>query len=198
MGDRKHQRQRCPTLGVIPDSFSIVSERHQLGDGVLVSELPSEKLRSELSEKVSCATFSITDFLEFTSPFSKPIGPHNLENTHFFNAAVQCLARVVPLTAFILSPLFEQKLNFRNTKGSRGRLPTPTESSCAISARRQTRTGSITASLRHCFEVPRILELCPARLSRASLLPSGWSAEDLNQSTAGRGRVRPHAEMDSR
>lgn len=67
---------------------------------------------------------SILEFLSLhtTSPFPKPAGLYNLGNTCFFNAAVQCLIRVQPLTAYMMSPSFEKQLNVNNPLGSRGEI----------------------------------------------------------------------------
>lgn len=67
---------------------------------------------------------SIMDFLYLhtTSPFPKPVGIFNLGNTCFFNAAIQCLIRVQPLTAYIMSPSFERQLNIINPLGSNGKI----------------------------------------------------------------------------
>lgn len=59
-----------------------------------------------------------------TSLLPKPVGLANLGNTCFFNAAVQCLARVMPLTRFILSDSFNSQLNPLNPKSSRGCIAT--------------------------------------------------------------------------
>jgi ubiquitin C-terminal hydrolase len=45
-----------------------------------------------------------------------------LGNTCFFNAAVQCLLRVQPLTAFVLSDEFEAAVNDRNPFGAKGEI----------------------------------------------------------------------------
>lgn len=52
----------------------------------------------------------------------KTVGLNNLGNTCFFNAAVQCLVRVMPLTNFILSSKFESQLNPNNRKSSHGQI----------------------------------------------------------------------------
>ena len=57
-----------------------------------------------------------------TDNFPRPVGLHNLGNTCFFNAALQCLLRVQPLTDKILSPDFERNLNPNNPKSSHGRI----------------------------------------------------------------------------
>ncbi|OHT11306.1 hypothetical protein TRFO_19286 [Tritrichomonas foetus] len=62
------------------------------------------------------------DYLSCTTKFPKPVGLNNLGNTCFFNAAVQCLTRVQPLTDFILSSKFESAINPRNPKSSKGKI----------------------------------------------------------------------------
>ncbi|KAH0786417.1 Clan CA, family C19, ubiquitin hydrolase-like cysteine peptidase [Histomonas meleagridis] len=69
-------------------------------------------------------SLSVTDFfnLHTVQPFPKPAGLHNLGNTCFFNAAIQCLIRIQPLTAFVMSPTFESHINFNNPLGSHGAI----------------------------------------------------------------------------
>lgn len=67
------------------------------------------------------STSSSTSF-NSSSKCPKPVGLNNLGNTCFFNASVQCLARVMPLTNFILSSQFESQINPNNPKSSKGRI----------------------------------------------------------------------------
>lgn len=79
-----------------------------------VQQQPTQRLRPPAIE---------TDFrTDMISPFPRPVGLINLGNTCFFNAAVQCLVRIQPLTAFMLSPQFDAQLNPRNPKGSGGKI----------------------------------------------------------------------------
>lgn len=57
-----------------------------------------------------------------TSLFPLPIGFINLGNTCFFNASVQCLVRVMPLTKFILSDSFPDQINELNENSTRGSI----------------------------------------------------------------------------
>lgn len=52
----------------------------------------------------------------------QPVGLKNLGNTCFFNAAIQCVLRIRPLTDFILSNRFSEQINTRNPAGSKGRI----------------------------------------------------------------------------
>lgn len=52
----------------------------------------------------------------------KPVGLHDFGNTCFFNAAVQVLARVMPLTSFILSDQFQYQINRNNPNSSQGQI----------------------------------------------------------------------------
>ena len=56
------------------------------------------------------------------SSFPKAVGLMNLGNTCFFNAAVQCLARVGPLTEFVMSSAFDHEINPHNPKGANGEI----------------------------------------------------------------------------
>lgn len=57
-----------------------------------------------------------------STKFPKPVGLSNLGNTCFFNAAIQCLIRVKPLTEFILSDNFESHINTKSKRGSGGEI----------------------------------------------------------------------------
>lgn len=82
--------------------------------------------KPELGSKVSTFADSSEIVSTFSSSkhFPKPVGFCNLGNTCFFNAALQCLVRVQPLTDFILSSEFENQINIRNPKSSKGRIAT--------------------------------------------------------------------------
>lgn len=91
-------------------STSIYDKRNtQLKQYESTKVLSSSKATVKINERV-------------TSLYPRPVGLNNLGNTCFFNAAVQCLARVMPLTRFILSDSFSKQLNPSNSKSSRGAI----------------------------------------------------------------------------
>ena len=55
-----------------------------------------------------------------TIVFPKVVGLKNVGNTCYFNAAVQCLARLPSLTNYVLSPKFDNQINKLNPLGSHG------------------------------------------------------------------------------
>lgn len=58
------------------------------------------------------------------SPALVRIGLHNLSNTCYFNAAIQCLAHTPVLAAYFREKTYEREINYSNTLGTRGRLAT--------------------------------------------------------------------------
>jgi ubiquitin carboxyl-terminal hydrolase 8 len=141
-------------------------------------------------------------FVLSASPFPRPVGLRNLGNTCFFSAAVQCLSRVAPLTAFLLSSSFDDQLNRRNPRGSGGQIARAyrafLEDMCSGDSHARSLShlrSAVTSQWRrfansHQHDSQELL----------CYLLDGLH-EDLNQSTAARGRIRPAAKpsaaMDS-
>ena len=81
---------------------------------------PTTSKTSEKNQNKKLNAFSSSPEGNFLFP--QPVGFHNLGNTCYFNASVQCLIRVIPLTTVILSPTFSEQLNPSNVKSSGGQI----------------------------------------------------------------------------
>lgn len=128
-----------------------------------------------------------------SSLMPQPVGLNNIGNTCFFNAAVQCLARVMPLTQFFLSDNFTSQINPSNVKSSRGAIAHAyrrfLESLCGGSSstpRNPTDLRSIFVTFYSNFANH---EQHDSQEFLCSLLDA--LHEDLNQSAFRGGRLRP-------
>jgi ubiquitin C-terminal hydrolase len=97
------------------DSQALKTESDDLGSRKKL--LKTLRLRS--SEEYEYADHSaISDLMESNGRS----GLHNLGNTCFLNAALQCLSHTVPLTQHFLSGLYKKELNKSNPDGAGGAL----------------------------------------------------------------------------
>lgn len=147
---------------------------------------------------------SVLDILKLNavSPFPKPAGLVNLGNTCFFNSAVQCLARVQPLTAYLLSPAFERQLNTRNPQGSGGRIASAYRDflmDLCSGGTHARNPSNLRATIVQKYRTFANYGQQDSQELLGALLDG--LHEDLNQSKAAGGRVsspvKPNADMDS-
>ena len=163
---------------------------------------PSPKRAARKNE--AARELTVIDLLKLNaiSPFPRPVGLQNLGNTCFFNSAVQCLARVQPLTAFVLSPTFEHQLNLRNPQGSGGRIACAyrdfLKDICSGGNHARNPAGLRSAIVGKYRTFANYGQQDSQELLGALL---DGLHEDLNQSTAAGGRVsspvKPNSDMDS-
>ena len=77
---------------------------------------------SKQSSVPSVQSKSLSSTLPQHRLFPFPNGLVNLGNTCFFNASIQCLARLKPLYQYVLSDEYLLSINRTNTKGSNGEI----------------------------------------------------------------------------
>lgn len=108
-----------------PDVYLSSSDPSSSSSSFITDEIqpPVQLFPHEKTDKINQGPSTVKQSNEKNASLVPlPVGLNNLGNTCYFNAAVQCLARVMPLTRFILSDEFSNQINRFNVKSSQGSI----------------------------------------------------------------------------